>query len=352
MPPAVRRIPSSLLFTVVAALAASGSALAGDNAGFTPRDPASPGAQRILDAYWLLVGVGTLVFLVVAVPLVVFMIRYRSNGRGRDVEGPQVRGNSRLEVGWTLGAVLIVTVVISFVFYKLPGIVDPGEAAAGGDDVVQVEGRQFYWRYVYPNGVVAFDTLRLPVDREVTFAVSAPTGDVIHSFWVPELAGKRDAIPGQTTRFTVLPTKEGEFTVICGELCGLQHAAMRGVTQVIPADEYDAWIADQAEKQRTASAELGGSMWTRQVPRPERRREDRPGAHRQPAPRRPGRDRTDRSQRARRNARRRPGLDGGGDRLAGGVHEEPRGRRRWRWRPGLSRSVTGPTGCPAASPRG
>jgi cytochrome c oxidase subunit 2 len=262
MPPAVRRIPSALLFTVVAALAASGSALAGDNAGFTPRDPASPGAQRILDAYWLLVGVGTLVFLVVAVPLVVFMIRYRSNGRGRDVEGPQIRGNSRLEVGWTLGAVLIVTVVISFVFYKLPGIVDPGEAAAGGDDVVQVEGRQFYWRYVYPNGVVAFDTLRLPVDREVTFAVSAPTGDVIHSFWVPELAGKRDAIPGQTTRFTVLPTKEGEFTVICGELCGLQHAAMRGVTQVIPANEYDAWIADQAEKQRTASAELGGSMWT------------------------------------------------------------------------------------------
>jgi mono/diheme cytochrome c family protein len=152
--------------------------------------------------------------------------------------------------------------VVSFVFYLLPGIVDPDEAAAGEDYVIKVEGRQFYWRYVYPNGVVTFDTLRLPVDREVTFAVTAPDADVIHSFWVPELAGKRDAIPGRTTSFTVLPTELGEFEVICAELCGLQHAAMHGVTQVIPGDEYDAWLADQAEKQRTASAELGGSIFT------------------------------------------------------------------------------------------
>jgi len=263
MPPAVRRIPLALLLAVVAALVASGAALADEyNGGFTPRDPASPGAERILDAYWLLLGVGAFVFLLVAVPLLVFIVRYRSNGRGREVEGPQIRGNSRLEVAWTVGAVLIVTVVISFVFYLLPGIVDPDEAAAGEDYVIKVEGRQFYWRYVYPNGVVTFDTLRLPVGREVTFAVTAPDADVIHSFWVPELAGKRDAIPGRTTSFTVLPTELGEFEVICAELCGLQHAAMHGVTQVIPGDEYDAWLADQAEKQGTASAELGGSMFT------------------------------------------------------------------------------------------
>ncbi|MGE5691858.1 MAG: cytochrome c oxidase subunit II [Pseudomonadota bacterium] len=257
----MRRIPLALLPAVVAALAAAGAALADGNAGFTPRDPASPGAARVLDAYWLLVGVSAFVFLVVVVPLAIFVVRYRSNGRGREIEGPQIRGNSRLEIGWTLGAVLIVAAIVSFVFYKLPGIVDPAAQAGDGSEIV-VEGHQFYWRYVYPNGVVSFDALRLPIDREVTFAVTAPDADVIHSFWVPNLAGKRDAIPGRTTRFRVLPTKEGTFDVICGEFCGLQHAAMRGTTQVMPAAEFDAWLADQKTAQQTGSAELGGSMWT------------------------------------------------------------------------------------------
>jgi cytochrome c oxidase subunit II len=262
MPPPVRRIPLALLTVCVAALATAGAALADGNAGFTPRDPASPGAERIMDAYWLLVGVGAFVFLVVTIPLAIFTVRYRSRGRGREIEGPQVRGNSRLEVGWTVGAVLLVTIVVAFVFYKLPGIVDPREASAGGGEFrVRVEGRQFYWRYVYPNDVVSFDRLTLPVDREVTFDVTAPEGDVIHSFWVPNLAGKRDAIPGKSTSFTVLPERTGEFPVICGELCGLQHAAMLGQVEVVEQDAFDAWLDDQGEKQQAASAELGGTMW-------------------------------------------------------------------------------------------
>ncbi|HSC90079.1 MAG TPA: cytochrome c oxidase subunit II [Gaiellaceae bacterium] len=257
----MRRIPTAVLLAAAGALLAAGSALADSNGGFAPRDPASPGAGDIRDVYWLLVAIGSFVFAVVAIPLTIFLFRFRSRGRGREVEGPQIRGNSSLEIGWTLGAVGLVTIVIAFVFYKLPGIVDPGQAAGDGF-TVKVEGRQFYWRYVYPNGVVAFDTVRLPLDREVTFAVSAPDGDVIHSFWVPNLAGKRDAIPGTETEFRVVPTKTGTFDVICAEFCGLQHATMRGSVEVLPAAAFDRWLSDQEQRQTAASAELGGSMWT------------------------------------------------------------------------------------------
>ena len=264
MPAPVARLARLLPLVALAALALAGSALGADpldsNGGLTPRQPASPEAARIWDVYWLLVAVGAFVFAVVAVTLTIFMIRYRSNGRGREVEGPQIRGNSRLEIGWTLGAVLIVTGIISFVFYKLPGIVDPAEAS-GNELRVRVEGRQFYWRYVYPNGVVAYDTLRLPQGREVTFDVTAPDVDVIHSFWVPNLQGKRDAIPGDLTSFTVLPEQTGEFEVICGELCGLQHAAMRGKVVVVPRAEFETWLADQEERQQQANLEQGGEMW-------------------------------------------------------------------------------------------
>jgi cytochrome c oxidase subunit 2 len=260
------RLAALLPLVALAALSLAGTALADDpldsNGGFTPRTPASPEAARVMDVYWLLVGLGTFIFLIVVVPLATFAIRYRSRGRGREVEGPQIRGNSRLEVGWTLGAVLLVTVLISFVFYKLPGIVDPAEASRSGDELrVTVEGRQFYWRFVYPNGTISYDTLRLPQGREVTFDVTAPEHDVIHSFWVPNLQGKRDAIPGQTTSFTVLPEQTGEFQVICGELCGLQHAAMRGKVEVVPAGEYDRWADEQEQAQQGASADQGGQMW-------------------------------------------------------------------------------------------
>jgi cytochrome c oxidase subunit 2 len=261
MPPPVRRFSSHVLVAAAAALALAGAAVADDNAGFTPRDPASPGAERIMDSYWMLVALGGLIFLVVTIPLLTFIVRYRSRGRGREIEGPQVRGNSRLEVGWTLGAVLLATALVSFVFYKLPGIVDPGQATAGQGFRITVEGRQFYWRYVYPNGVIAYDTLRLPVDRQVTFDVTAPDADVIHSFWIPNMAGKRDAIPGQSTSFDVLPEKLGEFDVICGEFCGIQHAVMRGEVQVVPQAEFDTWLDEQEQAQRQPSAELGGSIW-------------------------------------------------------------------------------------------
>ena len=199
MPAPVARFACLLPLVTLAALALAGGALGADpldsNGGLTPRQAASPEAARIWDVYWLLVAVGVFVFAVVAVPLAIFMIRYRSNGRGREVEGPQIRGHSRLELGWTLGAVLIVTGIISFVFYSLPGIVDADDARGGDTYRVRVEGRQFYWRYVYPNGVVAYDTLRLPQGRGVTFDVTAPDTDVITASGCPTCRGSGTRSP-------------------------------------------------------------------------------------------------------------------------------------------------------------
>jgi cytochrome c oxidase subunit 2 len=254
MPAPVRRKLLAPCLSLGAALVLPGAAAAG-NGGFAPVDPASPNADSIEDIYWLLAAVGAFVFLTVTVPLVVFIVRYRHRGRDRSVEGPQVRGNTNLEIGWTIGAVLILVVIASFVFYKLPGI-RTLEAGAAGELRVQVEGRQFYWRYVYPNGAVAIDRLRAPADQVVKLEITAPEGDVNHSFWVPALGGKFDAIPGITNQTSFLG-HPGLYRGQCAELCGIQHAAMNAEVEILPRDEFERWVDERAGD----TASLGEEQW-------------------------------------------------------------------------------------------
>jgi cytochrome c oxidase subunit 2 len=256
----VRRRPAALALAAFAALALPLAAAAG-NGGFAPPDPASPGAERTRDVYFLILAFAGAIFLVVAVPLVAFAVRFRSRGRGREVEGPQIRGNTSLELAWVIAPVLILFVVGGYVFYKLPGIVDPSPAEASVELSVRVEGRQFYWQYVYPNGVVSVETLRLPVDRTVELEMIASDPDVIHSFWIPNLAGKRDVVPGYETTMRVLPRKLGTYRVICGEFCGIQHAAMLGSVEVVSQAEFDRWLRDELQRQEEGTSDLGASMW-------------------------------------------------------------------------------------------
>ena len=223
--------------------------------GLTPVDPDSPNTQRIEDLYWFIGFWAALVLLSVAVPLVLFLVRYRSRGRSRAVEGPQVHGSTRLEIAWTAVPVLILLIVSVFTFYKLPGIrlaAEKREQAV----TIQVAGRQFYREYRSPNGVVAIDKLRAPADRLVELKITAPANDVIHSFWVPDLFPKQDAIPGQTntTRFRA---GEGTYRGQCYELCGLLHAAMPSEIELIPAAEYQSWVEEQARAQETGESDLG-----------------------------------------------------------------------------------------------
>jgi cytochrome c oxidase subunit 2 len=225
-------------------------------AGLRPVTPESPNAERIEDVYWFITFWAAVVLLAVAVPLGLFIYRYRSRGRDRTVEGPQIHGSTRLEIAWTLVPVVILLVVSAFAFYKLPGITLEDEAQAG-DLRVRVEGRQFYWQYRYPNGVIAIDRLTAPQGRLVVLEITAPDSDVIHSYWIPAVGGKFDAIPGRTTTTAFRGERVGVFEGQCAEFCGTQHAAMLASIEVLPADEFDAWLQEQAEEQEAGTSDLG-----------------------------------------------------------------------------------------------
>jgi cytochrome c oxidase subunit II len=217
----------------------------GSRGGLTPVTPASENAQGVQQVYVFVGAFASAIFLVVTVPLVLFVIRFRSPTGDRNVEGPQIRGHTRLELVWTAIPVLILIVIGVFTFIKLGEIDNPTARAAGDDSdlVVKVESRQFYWRFVYENGAVSFDTLRLPVDRKVRLDITSPDWDVIHSFWVPELGPKVDAIPGYENHLRLLPEKTGTYAGKCAELCGIQHTMMLFQAEVVPQAEFASWLA-------------------------------------------------------------------------------------------------------------
>jgi cytochrome c oxidase subunit II len=239
MPPPVARFRRVLTCVALLALGLAGTAAAG-NGGLAPPAPGSPGAEHIRSVYWLILAVTGAVFLLVEVTLVVFVVRYRSRGRARDVEGAQVRGHTKLELAWTAGPVLILAAIVAFVFYEISGINGPGVSAATASQVIRIEGHQYYWEFTYPNGKVAIDDLRLPVDKAAHFEIVS--ADVNHSWWVPALGGKIDAIPGRTNQATWLPDKLGTFHGQCAEFCGMLHAEMLNSVKVVPAGEFQAWL--------------------------------------------------------------------------------------------------------------
>jgi len=246
MPAPVRRkLFFACLSLIGAALVLAGAAFAGNGGVGPPAE--TPQADRIQDIYWVLLGVTGVIFVLVEGALILFIVRFRNAGRPRDVEGPQIRGHTRLELLWTAIPVLILAGIITFVFYKLPGIKDvPAATAQGSKLTVNVEGRQFYWRYRYPNGAVSINELRLPVDRPVELVITAPDYDVNHSWWVPTLAGKMDAIPGKVNHLSfVTPSEPGVFVGQCAEFCGIQHAMMLTRVRVVEGSEYQSWLTTQ-----------------------------------------------------------------------------------------------------------
>lgn len=251
----MRRLLVAVLALAVLAL----PALANAEAGLTPVDPASPNAEQIEDTFWTVLVLTTIVMLSVFVPLTIFIVRYRSRGRGREIEGPQIRGNTRLELGWTLAPVVIIAIIVTGVLIALPSIRNIDVADGATPLTVRVEGRQFYWNYVYPNGVVAVDRLTIPQGRPVRWEITAPEGDVIHSFWVPALQGKFDAIPGRVNTTTLRADKVGVFDGVCAEFCGIEHAAMRLKVDVLPEDEFNTWYASPERKKELGKITFDGA---------------------------------------------------------------------------------------------
>jgi cytochrome c oxidase subunit 2 len=241
----------------IALLALAAPALAG-NGGFAPVPPASPNAHNISQTYWFVTAFALVILGLVEIALVLFIVRFRRKKRARDVDGPQIHGSSRLETMWTVVPVVILFAIAAFVLVKLPGIKNVPEAHAGATNlVVRVTGRQYYWQFEYPNGVVTIDELRAPKGGTVELDVTAPAYDVIHSWWIPALAGKIDAIPGRVNHTWFRAERVGVFTGQCAELCGLDHARMLARVDVLPQAEFDAWLSERKTQQDAATSPLG-----------------------------------------------------------------------------------------------
>jgi cytochrome c oxidase subunit 2 len=257
MPGAVRRTLLATVVTSVLALTTGAAALAG-NAGFLPGEAHSPNAHRITSAFIFVAAFTGAIFVIVEGALILFVIKYRRGRRAASAEGPQIHGATRLEIIWTVIPVLILAAIGSFVFYKLPGIADAPKAAAADETTIRVEGHQFYWLFRYPNGAVSINRMVAPANQVVHEDVVGLDWDVNHSWWVPDLGGKYDAIPGKVNK-TWFEAPPGDYVARCAELCGIQHALMDGVVHVVPRAQYDQFISQRANG--PASTALGKEEW-------------------------------------------------------------------------------------------
>ena len=237
MPAPVRRSLVVLSCVALLALGLAAVAAAG-NGGLAPPAPATPSASGIRSIYWLILAITGGIFVLVETALLLFIFRYRSAGRPRAVEGPQVIGHTNLEIAWTVAPVLILAAIAAFVFAKAAGIRNAPAAAV--TKAIRIEGHQFYWQFDYPNGAVSVDTMRIPYNRRIELEIVS--ADVAHSWWVPALGGKMDAIPGRVNSMSFRANKLGAFPGQCAEFCGIQHTMMKMTVRVVPPAEYDSWV--------------------------------------------------------------------------------------------------------------
>ena len=234
----------------------------------TPESGGSPNADEIDSLYKLVFSVAIAVFVAVAGTLIYSLIRFKA-GRGR--VGAQIRGNTRLEIAWTLGAALILVVLTTITFLKLGTITHPSEAApvvatagpsAGADATpgmpppgaghmrIEVRGQQYIWSFRYPGGVRAYEEMVVPTGTTVLLDIVSK--DVAHSWWIPKLGGKADAIPGYTNHSWFRISRPGVFRGQCAELCGRNHADMIAHVRAVSPTHFRAWLA--AQQRDTAAA--------------------------------------------------------------------------------------------------
>lgn len=265
---------SARLAVAIAVTATASLALAPDAfANFlNPKSGGSPNANSIHDLYMIVLYIAAVVFAVVEGALLYSVYKFRAK---KGAVAAQIHGNTRLEIGWTVGAAVILVILTTITFIKLPSIIDPPNSSSnliaqsggtltasttepsppnGKKLVICVTGRQFIWAYYYGadcesdpySSKVAYSYQEMYVPADTVVVLHIQSLDVIHSWWVPSLGGKVDAVPGYTTYTWFEASKVGAlYHGQCAELCGRLHAAMTALVKVLSPAQYQRWIAQQ-----------------------------------------------------------------------------------------------------------
>jgi len=272
-----RALPASLALALLALLVLAPAAFA----FFTPESGGSSNANQIDSLYKITLVIALVIFVAVVGALLYALVKFRAR---KGAVAAQIHGNTRLEVGWTVAAAVILVGLAIVTFTKLSSIQDPSNSGPGGDQSIgesgvlyasadrklppngkslniTVIGRQYIWQYVYP-GADEPDGLGAPysyeemvVPTETTVTLDIVSEDVVHSWWIPELGGKFQAVPGYHNYAWFKISKPGYYRGQCAALCGRGHARMIATVKAVPPAQFDAWLAYQKQEIKEANAE-------------------------------------------------------------------------------------------------
>ena len=251
---------------------------------FTPESGGSPNANEIDGLYKVTLVIALLIFFAVEGGLGYALIKFRKR---KGAVAAQIHGNTRLEVGWTAAAAVILVALAVLTFTKLSSIQDPPNSGPGGASLsalgeqnnllyasnerklppdgkaleIQVIGKQYIWQFVYP-GADEPDGLGAPysyeemvVPTDTTVSLNIVSEDVVHSWWIPELGGKFQAVPGYHNYTWFKISKPGIYRGQCAFLCGRGHARMIATVKAVPPAQFETWLAHQKEAIAEANAE-------------------------------------------------------------------------------------------------
>lgn len=215
-------------------------------------NPQSPAAAQITGLWWVMFWIGTAIWVGVVALLLVGLLR-----KGSAEDGRRTNDNESSENRWVIGGGIILPAAVLFGLIALNvgvlrsiGNIDPSDEV-----VIEIVGHQWWWEIRYPHQqVVTANEIHIPAGQPVE--VKLTSVDVIHSFWVPELHGKFDLIPGNTLSFTLQADQPGEYRGQCAEFCGIQHARMGLIVFAQTGEAFDAWVAAQGRPAAEPTGEL------------------------------------------------------------------------------------------------
>jgi len=247
---------------------------------FTPLSGGSPNANQIDSLYKITLVIALVIFFAVEGGLVYALIKFRKR---KGAVAAQIHGNTSLEIGWTTAAALILVALAVLTFSKLSSIQNPPNSGPTGDQLadqngllyastdrklppngkalnITVIGRQYIWQFVYP-GATEPDGLGAPFSYEemvvptnTTVSLDIVSSDVVHSWWIPELGGKFQAVPGYHSYTWFKISKPGIYRGQCAVLCGRGHARMIATVKAVAPAEFDAWLSHQKQAIAEANA--------------------------------------------------------------------------------------------------